>query len=463
MTYMQTTEQKLQQLKSKKISAAENIRQCLAVIEKQNKKINALLYVNPHAAKEAEAADKKIKAGTAGRLAGLAVAVKPNISVIDMPISCASRTLENYYGTFDADVIQRIKAEDGIIIGMANCDEFAAGSTGEYSAFGPTDNPAAPGHVAGGSSSGSAASVAAGMADLALGSETGGSIRNPASHCGVIGVKPSYGRVSRYGLVDLSMSLDQIGPFSRGVYGAALLLEIMAGQSMHDPTTIKRPVDPYTTFAKQKLTIGLSKDFEQLTTDNRIYKLVQKTADSIAKEYGCAIKDVSLEHIDLALYTYYPIVYVEFFSSTRKLDGRKYGRKIEESCGEEVLRRILGGKEISKAEHHGAYYRKALQAKKVITEDFAKAFNKVDVILSPVTPILPHKLGTKITDPKVIYAYDALTIPANLAGNCAGVVPMGEVDDIPVGLQVMAPSFMEKRMFDMMRMWESLHTDHPMP
>src|SRR3989344_4488819 len=286
---MLSAEAKLAQLNAGKLTAVTHVAQCLDVIEKKNKKINALLFVNTHALQEAAAVDKKIKNGKAGRLAGLAVAIKSNISVVDMPISCASKTLENYYGTFDADVIQHIKAEDGIIIGMANCDEFAAGSTGEYSAFGPTNNPAAPGHVAGGSSSGSAASVASGMADLALGSETGGSIRNPASHCGVVGIKPSYGRVSRYGLVDLSMSLDQIGPLSRGIHGAALLMEIIAGKSTHDPTTMGKPVEQYTSFTKQKLTIGLSKDFEHLTTDKRIYKLVQQATEKLAQEYGCKV------------------------------------------------------------------------------------------------------------------------------------------------------------------------------
>ncbi len=255
------------------------------------------------------------------------------------------------------------------------------------------------------------------------------------------------------------MSLDQVGPLSSDVYGAALLLSIMAGKSGNDPSTIARPVDTYAQFSRQKLTIGLSKDFEQLTTDKRIYGLVKDATTRLAKAYDCIVSNVSLEHIDLALYTYYPLVYVEFFSSTRKLDGRKYGRKIEESCGEEVLRRILGGKEISKAEHHGTYYRKALQAKKVIAHDFDQAFKKVDIILSPVTPVLPHKLGTMITDPKVIYAYDALTIPANLAGICAGVVPMGKIDGIPVGLQVNAPAFAEKRMFDVMKMWEEIRRD----
>ncbi|HLD96970.1 MAG TPA: amidase family protein, partial [Candidatus Nanoarchaeia archaeon] len=217
-----STAAKILQIKGKKLSATDNIRGFLKAISQGNKKINALLHINENAAAEAEAVDRRIKAGKAGKLAGLAIAVKSNISATGMPITCASKTLENYNGTFDADVVTAIKKEDGIIIGMANMDEFACGSSGESSAFGVTGNPAAPGLIPGGSSSGAAAAVAAGFCDLALGSDTGGSIRNPASHCGIVGVKPSYGRVSRYGLVDLSMSLDQIGPLSCDVYGAAL-------------------------------------------------------------------------------------------------------------------------------------------------------------------------------------------------------------------------------------------------
>lgn len=449
-------QQKLQQLQTGKLTAKQNIQQLLNTIKKKNTDMNIFLHVNEHAIQEAEAVDKKIKAKKAGRLAGLGIAVKSNINVVGMPISCASKTLENYYGTYDADVIQKIKAEDGIILGMTNCDEFAAGATGEFSAFGVAQNPAALGYIPGGSSSGSAAAVAAGMADLALGSDTGGSIRNPASFCGVVGVKPSYGRVSRYGLIDLSMSLDQIGPLSSDVFGSALMMEVMAGKSPNDAATLPKPVGNYAAFKKGKFRIGMSSGFEALTTDRKIYAAIQNAANALAKELQVEITEVKLPHIALAVQTYYPLVYVEFFSSTRKLDGGKYGKKIEDSCGEEVLRRILGGREISRAEHHGTYYRKALKAKKLIAMEMEKAFEHVDVLLAPTTPVMPHKIGTKITDPKVIYAYDALTIPANLAGICAGVVPAEKINNIPVGLQIMAPAFQEERMFAVMKVWEEL-------
>ncbi len=444
---MPGTEEKLQLIRKGKLAAADNIRGFLGIIKGKNPKINAILNINENAVAEAEAVDKKVKAGKAGKLAGLAIAVKSCISVKGLPITCASRTLENYRGTFDADVISRIKDEDGIIIGMANMDEFGCGSSGENSAFGSTDNPAAPGRIPGGSSSGSAAAIAAGMCDLALGEDTGGSIRNPASHCGVVGVKPSYGRVSRHGTVDLAMSLDQIGPMGPDVYGAALLMEIIAGKSGNDAATISKDVPKYARLLKKGLKglrIGMAAEFGAMCGDKRIYGLIEKTACNIATATKSAIKQVKLPHVDLAIQAYYPLVYVEFFSGTRKFDGRKYGKKIEEVCGEEVLRRILGGREISKAEYHGTYYRKALKAKMLISESFEKAFGDVDIIISPTTPMLPHKLGTKITDPKAMYAYDAFTIPANLAGICAGVVNAGEIDGIPVGLQVMAPAFKEE-------------------
>ncbi len=447
-----STAAKILQIKGKKLSAADNIRGFLKAIELGNKRINALLHINENAAAEAEAVDRRIKAGKAGKLAGLAIAVKSNISVTGMPITCASKALENYNGTFDADVVAAIKKEDGVIIGMANMDEFACGSSGENSAFGATDNPAASGRIPGGTSSGSAAAVAAGFCDLALGSDTGGSIRNPASHCGVVGVKPSYGRVSRYGLIDMAMSFDQIGPLSHDVYGAALLMETIAGRSDNDGTTLNNKVPGYSSLLSKtkKPKIGMVWEFEEMCTDRRIYKMIEEKAGEFAKDTNGKVSDIKLPNVDLAIQAYYPLVYVEFFSGTRKFDGRKYGRKIEEACGEEVLRRILGGREISKAEYQGTYYRKALKARKLISEGFEKAFKDVDVIISPTTPMLPHKLGTKITDPRAMYAYDAYTIPANLAGICAGVIPAGKISDAPVGLQVMAPAFKEELLLQVM-------------
>ncbi|HII29809.1 hypothetical protein AUJ69_04580 [Candidatus Woesearchaeota archaeon CG1_02_47_18] len=455
------TLEKLKAIKSGRLTARQNIINSLKEIDARNKDINAILHINQQAIAQADEVDKKIKKGRAGKLAGLAIAVKSIISVKGMIVNCASRTLENYTAGFDADVIARVRAEDGIIIGMANMDEFAMGASGESSAFGKTDNPRAPGHIPGGSSSGPVAAVAACFCDLALGSDTGGSIRNPASHCGVIGIKPSYGRVSRYGLVDMAMSLDTIGPVANDTVGAALLLEVIAGHSIRDAVTFKKPVPRYSQAIKKpvsRLRVGLSPDFEKLCTDKRIYRLIQGRVSEFSEKTGSRIVNVSLKNVDLAVQTYYPIVYVEVFSSTRKFDGRKYGKKIEDVCGEEVLRRILGGKEISRAEYHGTYYRKALAARRLIAQALDTAFKSCDVIMLPTTPMLPHRFGTRIST-EAMYAYDAYTIPASLAGICAGVVPAGCIDSIPVGLQIFVPAFSEDLLCRVMAACFELYQD----
>jgi len=400
-------------------------------------KLNAFIYLDEDAEKKVQSKNKS------GKLSGKVIAVKSCINVKGLLITCASKTLENYKGTYDADVIRKIRSEGGIILGMTNMDEFASGASGETSAYGPTVNPSAPGFIPGGSSSGSAAAVAAGLCDFSLGTDTGGSIRNPASHCGVVGIKPSYGRVSRYGLVDLSMSLDQIGPFARTVDDAKLLFDIIKGASPNDPSTkieseIKKVSVP------KKIRVGMITEFEGIC-DKEIYSLIRKKANLFGE-----IIPISLKHIKLAVQTYYPLVYVEFFSGTRKFDGRRFGKKIEDSAGEEVLRRILGGKEISRAEYGGQYYRKALAAKKIIAKELLSTFEKVDVIIAPVTPRLPHKIGEEIS-PKDMYAYDAFTIPANLAGICAGVLPAGKISGVSVGVQVMAAPFNEETMFAVMK------------
>ena len=412
-----------------------------------------------------EAREMERRKGKKGKLYGKIIAVKANINVKGLSSSCASRTLENYKAGYDATVIDRIKKEDGLIIGICNMDEFACGSSGETSAFGACKNPAALELIPGGSSSGSAASVAAGFCDMALGSDTGGSIRNPASHCGVVGVKPTYGLVSRYGLIDLSMSLEQIGSFARNTEDALLLLNVIKGKDERDSTSydskeIKiektgtsklRNFDSAQKFRiSDKIKIGIP---EIKIQDKRIVDLINNKVKEIAEKNKWEIVKIKLPHIDLAVQTYYPLCYVEFFSGTRRFDGRRYGKKIEEVCGEEVLRRILGGQEISRAEYKGRYYRKALQAKQVIKEEFEKAFEKVSCIIMPTVPKLPHKLGSKISVEEM-YNYDALTIPANLAEIPGISVPAGKISGIPVGLQVMCPRFNEARMFSIAKEFE---------
>lgn len=427
----------------------ERVREYLEKIKKEDGKTKAFLHLNENAIEDARRVDAKSKKG---RLYGTVFGIKSNINVQGMICNCASKTLENYRAPYDATVIKKIKAEDGVIIGMTNCDEFAAGSSGENSAFGVTQNPVALGRIAGGSSSGSAAAVAAGFCDVALGSDTGGSIRNPASHCGVVGVKPSYGFVSRYGLIDLSMSLDQIGVFARDVEHAALVLEVIKGVDERDTITFAgRDVK----LGKAgKVNVGVLK---VKGVDKKIQKLIDENIERLKKALNWTVKKVEIQHIDLAVQTYYLLVYVEFFSATRRFDGRKYGKKIEENCGEEVLRRILGGSKITRAEFKGAYYRKALEVKEVIKDEFEDVLGKVDCMILPTVPSLPWKIGEgKKMKPEEMYAADALTIPASLAEICAVSIPVGRIDGIPVGMQVMCAKGEEGKMLSIVREIEKL-------
>ncbi len=433
---------------------ADKVQRYLNKIKKSNKKLNIFLHINENALEEAKELDERTKKRKIGKLYGYVIAVKSNINVEGMITNCASHVLENYTSGYNAGVIEKIKAEDGLIIGMTNMDEFAAGSSGENSAFGCTQNPVALGFVPGGSSSGSAAAVAAGMCDVALGSDTGGSIRTPASHCGVIGVKPSYGLVSRYGLIDLSMSLDQIGPLARHVADAALVLDVIKGRDERDTMTwessdikLKKP-------GKVKLGVLRIKG-----VDSRIQELIDKKITEVIKKNKWESKEIEIKHIDLAVQTYYLLVYAEFFSATKRFDGRKYGKKIEEACGKEVLRRILGGSEITKAEFLGQYYQKALAVKELIAEEFEEAFKEVDCIILPTCPCLPWKIGEGNKMPiEQVYASDALTIPANLAGICAVSIPAGKIkegkESIPVGMQIMSGKGEESKILSIARMFE---------
>ncbi|MCX6695708.1 MAG: Asp-tRNA(Asn)/Glu-tRNA(Gln) amidotransferase subunit GatA [Candidatus Altiarchaeota archaeon] len=420
-------------------------------IKKADEKINSFIALDREGV---------IKSSGAGGLAGLTLAVKSNICVEGMLTSAASKTLENYVSPYDATVVERIKKAGGRIAGMANMDEFACGASGETSFYGPTDNPSARGRIPGGSSSGSTAAVAAGLVDAALGSDTGGSIRNPASHCGVVGFKPTYGVVSRYGLIDMAMSLDQIGPIARDVKTAAVLLENIAGHDPKDGTSLK--LEPSFYGFSKKLNpwlkgrrLGYAKEFDSLISDQGIKKAIRAAVDKMSSA-GAEIVEVTLPNLEMALPTYYLNVYVEFFSATRKYDGRRYGHKIEDVCGEEVLRRILLGNYISQKEYSGKYYRKALQARSVIRKELLDALDGVDVLVGPTVPKLPHKVGTRIDDPMVMYAYDIFTTPVNLAGLPAGSVPAGKADGIPTGLQVIGKPLGDQDVLDVMHAFEQL-------
>ncbi len=425
----------------KKVDIIKHLEEKLRIIEEKNPKLNALLFVEDKnkLMNKAKIIQEKINDNSAGKLAGKIIVIKANINRIGFPISCGSKTLENYKGTFDSDVVKKIESEDGLIIGVANCDEFACGSSGTYSAFKPTLNPHDTTRIPGGSSSGSAVTVASEMADISLGSDTGGSIRNPASHCGIIGLKPSYGRVSRHGLIDLSMSLDQIGPFAKTIEEIELIYNVIKGVSEKDSVTYEEKTE-----GKKELKIAVL-DLEGIQVDKSIIELFDKTKNILG------VKDIiKIRDIPLGIASYYPLVYTEFFSATRRFDGRRYGKKIEDACGDEVLRRIIGGSIITSAEDDNRFYRKALSIKNNITKGFEEAFKEYDIIISPVVPRIARRINEKTT-PEEEYAEDALTIPANLAGICAASYPIGEINGMPVGLHIMAGRMKEENLFRYMR------------
>ncbi len=453
---------KSESIKNHEITAQDNLEKSLKNIKANNDKIKAFLEIKEEEAfDKAKEVDEKIKNGhEVGKLAGLTIGVKSNINIQDFIISAASRTLENYIGSYDATVVNRIRDEDAIILGTTNMDEFAAGSSTETSFHGATDNPAAPGRIPGGSSGGSAAAVASCMCDLSIGSDTGGSIRNPASHCGVMGYKSTYGVVSRQGLLDLAMSLEQIGPFARDTAGMALMMDSISGYDPKECTTLKDTPDFTRIIGKSHevmkgMKLGIVKEFFDVS-DDRIAGIIEKRIEEM-KEMGAEVVELSFDYLDLCIPTYYLINYVEFFSATRKYDGRKYGYRIEEVCGEEVLRRIHIGSYISQKEYSGKYYRKALQARSLIRREITNLLNGVDAIVGPTVPKLPHKLGESL-DPMEMYAYDILTVIANLAGIPAGTMKAGEVDGIPVGLQIQGKPLDDVKIIQIMAAIEEM--DH---
>jgi len=444
---------KINALRSGELSAVENLEFFIDRIEKLNSKLNAFIDLRfDESRRQAEIVDKQLSRGVVGKLSGLCIAVKANINVKGFIVSCASKTLSNYVAPYDAEVIRRIRREQGIIIGITNMDEFACGTTGCRSFYGPTINPKVEDRVPGGSSSGSAVAVAANLCDLALGSDTGGSIRAPACWCGIFGLKPTYGLVPRHGLIDLAMSLDQIGPFSRDVYGLALLLEVIAGYNSNEVTTLNVRMDGISSRINgdiDGLTIGVAKQYERLC-DSKIYSLVKSVIDRLERRFNVDVVELDMPSIEKALSAYYIIVSAEFYSATRRFDGRRYGFKIEDVCLDEVLRRIVRGSFVTQKEYRGHYYERALQVRTIVKSEFLNAFEKCDVIVGPTMPTFPPKIGEELS-PLEEYSLDVFTIPANLAGICAGTMPVGDVNGIPVGLQIQAPHLHELLVFNFMK------------
>ncbi|EMA38720.1 Asp-tRNA(Asn)/Glu-tRNA(Gln) amidotransferase subunit GatA [Halobiforma nitratireducens] len=396
-----------------------------------------------------------------GPLAGRTVAVKDNISTEGVRTTCGSEMLAEYVPPYDATVVSRLKDAGATIVGKANMDEFGMGTTNETSAFGPTDNPTAPGHVPGGSSGGSAAAVAAGEADLALGSDTGGSIRCPAAFCGVVGLKPTYGLVSRYGLVAYGNSLEQIGPFANTVEDAAELLDVIAGPDDRDATTRDPQLegDSYADAATGDVN-GLRIGVPTELLDGADEGVVEAFWDAIAdlEEQGAEYHEVSLPSVEHAVEAYYVIAMSEASSNLARFDGVRYGnsggydgnwneafaRAREEGFGDEVKRRILLGTYALSAGYHDKYYKKAQDARAWVKQDFDEALSEADVLASPTMPVPPFELGESLEDPLQMYLADANTVPVNLADLPAISVPAGETDGLPVGLQLIGPAFGEE-------------------
>jgi aspartyl-tRNA(Asn)/glutamyl-tRNA(Gln) amidotransferase subunit A len=475
--------QLLAALTSGELSAVALATACLDRIEQLDGTIGAFLHVDQRGALEQAALiDQKRRTGQpVGKLAGLPVAVKDVVCTRGLPTTCASRSLENFRPPYDADVTRRLREADAVILGKTNMDEFAMGSSTENSAFKITRNPWDTTRTPGGSSGGSAAAVAAGLAPLAIGSDTGGSIRQPAAFCGVVGMKPTYGRVSRYGLVAFASSLDQLGPFGSDVAGAAALLEAMAGHDPRDSTSVDRPVPEYRRALEQPLSglrVGMAPEHFAAGLNDEVASAVHAAAD-VYRSLGARIVEVGLPHSKYGVAAYYLIAPSEAASNLARYDGVHYGHRAAnfdglidmyatsrgEGFGPEVKRRIMLGNYALSAGYYDAYYLKALKVRRLIRNDFDRAFETCDVLLSPVAPTPAFKVGELVDDPLAMYLSDIYTLSANLAGLPGISLPGGfSQSGLPIGIQLVGPPFGEERLLRAARMFERetpWHTKRP--
>jgi aspartyl-tRNA(Asn)/glutamyl-tRNA(Gln) amidotransferase subunit A len=461
--YDLTIHEASQLLASRDISAMALTEAVLKRIKTVEPMVNAYISIcSETALKQAEAADKAIEKGKASVLTGIPLAIKDLICTKGHPTTCASKMLADFISPYDAAVMETLDQRGAVMVGKANMDEFAMGSSTENSAFKTTKNPWDLQRIPGGSSGGSAAAVSAGMCLGSLGSDTGGSIRQPASHCGVVGIKPTYGRVSRYGLVAFASSLDQIGPITSDVTDAAILLEAISGYDPRDSTSIDTPVAGYQkelSAGIRNMTIGIPREYmEQDGIDPEVTGAVLN-AVRILGEAGAKFIDISLPHTPHAIAAYYLIAPAEASSNLARYDGVKYGFRDRTSGGDlmdmyintrsagfgaEVKRRILLGTYALSSGYYDAYYKKASQVRTLIKQDFEAAFNRCDVVLSPVAPTAAFKIGEKADDPLQMYLSDIFTLSANLAGIPAMSVPCALTSDgLPIGLQIMGNHFKE--------------------
>ena len=456
-----------------KASAKEICQIFFDQIEKRNSKVKALLHFDANFAFEQAGRIDRMKAEgkTLPELAGLPMVIKDNILIKGLRCTCGSKNLENFVAPYNATVIEKLEAAGAIFLGKANLDEFAMGSSTENSAYGPTVNPHQPDYVPGGSSGGSAAAVAANMSVVALGSDTGGSIRQPAAFCGVVGMKPTYSRVSRFGLVAFGSSLDQIGPLANNVKDVAKILKVIAGKDPRDATSLDVEVPNYPAALGRPikgLKIGLPRQYQR----SGVSKIVQMKMEASLKRFrdlGCEMMEVDLPHIDYAIATYYVIAMAEASSNLARFDGVRYGMRVigeddltsmyqatrDAGFGEEVKRRIMLGTFVLSSGYYDAYYLKAQQVRTLIKQDFEEAFRKVDILISPTSPTPPFRLGEKTNDPLAMYLSDIFTITANLVGIPGISVPCGWTPDgLPIGIQIMGAHFDEERVLNLAHVFE---------
>lgn len=460
-----------QSLQQGDCSSVELTHYFLERIKHYGGQLNCFITLTPEIAlAQAQAADKRIKSGEATPLTGIPIAHKDIFCTQGIKTSCGSKMLDNFIAPYDATVVEKCQAAGLVMLGKTNMDEFAMGSSNENSFYGPVKNPWELSSVPGGSSGGSAAAVAAGLVPIATGTDTGGSIRQPAALCGLTGLKPTYGRVSRYGMIAFASSLDQGGPLAHSAEDAAVLLNVMAGFDPRDSTSLNRPAEDYTARLNDKLSglkIGL---LNQQKTEGLAAEVSHQLemAIEVFKKAGATCQEIDLPHAHLAVPIYYIIAPAECSSNLSRYDGVRFGYRCEnpkdiidlykrsrgESFGAEVKRRIMIGTYALSAGYYDAYYLKAQQIRRLISNDFAEAFKQVDVILMPTTPTTAFKMGEKIDDPVAMYLSDIFTIPANLAGLPALSLPMGLVKNLPVGMQLIGPHLSEARLLNVAHQYQ---------
>jgi aspartyl-tRNA(Asn)/glutamyl-tRNA(Gln) amidotransferase subunit A len=462
-------------LESREISARELTAEFYARIDRRNAELNTYLTLSPDRAyAQADRIDAAIACGeTLPPLAGVPMAIKDVISTQGIRTTCASKILETYIPPYDATVVERLDKAGAVFLGKTNCDEFAMGGSNENSAYGPVRNPAAPDRVPGGSSGGSAAAVAAGLAVAALGTDTGGSIRQPASFCGVPGLMPTYGRVSRYGLVAFASSLDKIGPFATNVADAAAVLSVIAGHDENDSTSAPVPVGNYASeIAKplQGLRIGVPEDYFGEGLDGEVKSNVESGIAALER-LGCKRVPLRMPHTDYAIATYYILATAEASSNLARYDGVRYGLRVPGATltemyrqtrvrgfGPEVKCRIMLGTYALSAGYYDAYYLRAQRVRTLIARDFADAFQKVDAIITPTAPTAAFRLGEKTSDPLTMYLADIYTVTGSLAGVPGISVPCGRTKaGLPVGMQIFAPHFKEGSVLQIAHAFEQTH------